>query len=71
MLTEQGKEAARDCLSRSGLVDSTENLATTNANLINAVPPQHVPSKRQKISIDIPVDTLDKVCCLEQIFQRL
>ncbi|XP_076950494.1 crossover junction endonuclease MUS81-like [Bidens hawaiensis] len=61
MLTEQGKEAARDCLSRSGLVDSTENLATPNANLIENVPPQHVSSKRQKKSIDIPVDTLDKL----------
>nr|XP_043617761.1 crossover junction endonuclease MUS81 [Erigeron canadensis] len=30
MLTEQGKEAARDCLSRSGLVDSTEALHTIN-----------------------------------------
>ena len=27
MLTEEGKEAARQCLFRSGLVDSTEKLA--------------------------------------------
>ncbi|KAI3706050.1 hypothetical protein L1987_76303 [Smallanthus sonchifolius] len=78
MLTEQGKEAARDCLSRSGLADSTENLAAidktldlnqnntidpvcNNANLIKNMAPQHVSSKRQKKSIDIPVDTLDKL----------
>ncbi|KAI7733416.1 hypothetical protein M8C21_005165 [Ambrosia artemisiifolia] len=30
MLTEQGKEAARECLSRSGLDDSIENLQVTN-----------------------------------------
>ncbi|KAM0041896.1 hypothetical protein Hdeb2414_s0011g00371661 [Helianthus debilis subsp. tardiflorus] len=78
MLTEQGKEAARECLSRSGLVDSTENLVITNktsdlnqnntidsvcanANPIKNMPPQHVSSKRQKKSIDIPHDTLDKL----------
>ncbi|KAF5805973.1 putative ERCC4 domain, restriction endonuclease type II [Helianthus annuus] len=78
MLTEQGKEAARECLSRSGLVDSTENLVITNktsdlnqnnttdsvcanANPIKNMPPQHVSSKRQKRSIDIPHDTLDKL----------
>ncbi|KAL8253409.1 hypothetical protein R6Q59_037102 [Mikania micrantha] len=33
MLTEQGKEAARDCLSRSGLADFTENLDTMNKTL--------------------------------------
>ncbi|KAK9075102.1 hypothetical protein SSX86_003421 [Deinandra increscens subsp. villosa] len=78
MLTEKGKEAARDCLSRSGLTDSTENLATidktsdlnqnnvidpvcTNADSIKSMPPQRVSSKRQKKSIDIPLDTLDKL----------
>ncbi|KAA8537298.1 hypothetical protein F0562_027015 [Nyssa sinensis] len=29
MLTQEGKESARECLSRSGLVDLTESLATT------------------------------------------
>lgn len=29
MLTEEGREAARECLSRSGLVDSTESLIAT------------------------------------------
>ncbi|KAD4584014.1 hypothetical protein E3N88_21615 [Mikania micrantha] len=78
MLTKQGKEAARDCLSRSGLTDFTENLDTmnktldsnqnntmdlvcTNANFIKSVPPQHTSSKRQKKSIDVPLDTLDKL----------
>ncbi|CAH1446394.1 unnamed protein product [Lactuca virosa] len=44
MLTEQGKEAARDCMLRSGLVDSTDDLATldktsdlTQKNLIDSV----------------------------------
>lgn len=79
MLTEQGKEAACDCLSRSGLADSTEVLATinttldtnqnnmkdpasTHATLIKDVPLQHASSKRQKKAVDIPPDTLDKVC---------
>lgn len=30
MLTEQGKEAARDCLTTSRLSDSTKGLATIN-----------------------------------------
>ncbi|KAK1431401.1 hypothetical protein QVD17_07860 [Tagetes erecta] len=77
MLTDKGKEAARDCLSRSGLADSTENLATAdktvdlpnnrtdpmcaNANLIKNVQPQRSSSKRQKKSLDIPPDALDKL----------
>ncbi|XP_071710748.1 crossover junction endonuclease MUS81 isoform X2 [Rutidosis leptorrhynchoides] len=78
MLTEQGKEAARVCLSRSGLPYSTEGVGTitttvdinqnnikdsvnTHAMVIKDVPPKHVPSKRQKKSVDIPPETLDKL----------
>ncbi|PWA60036.1 restriction endonuclease, type II-like superfamily protein [Artemisia annua] len=74
MLTEQGKEAARDCLARSGLSDSTEGLATinktsdpviepvsTHAQLVEDSPPQRASIKRKKKSVDIPPDTLDKL----------
>ncbi|PWA35310.1 restriction endonuclease, type II-like superfamily protein [Artemisia annua] len=74
MLTQQGKEAARDCLARSGLADSTEGLATinntsdpviepvsTHAQLVEDSPPQRASIKRKKKSVDIPPDTLDKL----------
>ncbi|KAL4557456.1 hypothetical protein LXL04_035633 [Taraxacum kok-saghyz] len=74
MLTEQGKEAARDCMLRSGLVDSTESLATvdlnqnnirdsvrTNAELADDVASSHVTSSSQKRPVVIPPDTLDKL----------
>ncbi|PWA82101.1 restriction endonuclease, type II-like superfamily protein [Artemisia annua] len=61
MLTEQGKEAARDCRARSGLSDSTEGLATinktsdpviepvsTHAQLVEDSPPQRASIMRTR-----------------------
>ncbi|KAI3750799.1 hypothetical protein L2E82_21629 [Cichorium intybus] len=74
MLTELGKEAARDCMLRSGLVDSTDNIDTVDFNqrnlkdtvcirdeLVDDVASQHVSSSWQKKPVEIPPDTLDKL----------
>lgn len=74
MLTELGKEAARDCMLRSGLVDSTDGIDTVDFNqrnlkdtvcirdeLVDDVASQHVSSRWQKKPVEIPPDTLDKL----------
>ncbi|KAI3700705.1 hypothetical protein L2E82_45342 [Cichorium intybus] len=73
MLSELGKEAARDCMLRSGLVDSTDGIDTVDLNqrnlkdtvcirddLVDDVASQHVSSSWQKKPVEIPPDTLDK-----------
>ncbi|KAI3710422.1 hypothetical protein L2E82_40202 [Cichorium intybus] len=73
MLIELGKEAARDCMLRSGLVDSTDGIDTVDLNqrnlkdmvsirdeLVDDVASQHVSSSWQKKPVQIPPDTLDK-----------
>ena len=76
MLSEEGREAARDCLLRSGLVDSTENLVTTerlpNLDASNISDLEFVRadstkeaaivnSSLQKKTIDVPPESLDRV----------
>ena len=76
MLSEEGREAARDCLLRSGLVDSTENLVTTerlpNLDASNISDLEFVcadstkeativNSSLQKKTIDVPPESLDRV----------
>lgn len=74
MLTELGKEAARDCMLRSGLVDSTDGIDTVDFNqrnlkdtvcirdeLVDDVASQHVSSSWKKKPVEIPPDTLDKL----------
>lgn len=77
MLTDEGKEAARECLLRSGLADSMEGLAagaeTSNLDKTNNISGlgyacvdsveelQHVGSSRQKKSFDVPQESLDRV----------
>ncbi|PSS09951.1 Crossover junction endonuclease [Actinidia chinensis var. chinensis] len=75
MLSEEGREAARDCLLRSGLVDSTENLVTTerlpNLDASNISDLEFVRadstkeaaivnSSLQKKTIDVPPESLDR-----------
>ncbi|KAK2979199.1 hypothetical protein RJ640_027493 [Escallonia rubra] len=74
MLTEQGKEAARDCLSRSGLGDNREALDTgdrspeislpylecARAGLLKEVALPYAASSRQKESINVPPESLDR-----------
>ncbi|KAK3011638.1 hypothetical protein RJ639_011213, partial [Escallonia herrerae] len=74
MLTEQGKEAARDCLSRSGLGDNTEALGSgdrspeislpylegAHARSLKEVALPYAASSRQKESINVPPESLDR-----------
>ena len=76
MLTQEGQEAARECLMRSGLVNPPENLA--NAEVypdqgahstpdIDFTPPEkEVPStstglSRHRKSMDVPPESLERV----------
>lgn len=54
MLTEQGKEAARDCMLRSGLVDSTDDLATLDKT-------SDLTQKNLKDSVCIDAELVDDV----------
>ncbi|KAK9283618.1 hypothetical protein L1049_011868 [Liquidambar formosana] len=76
MLTEEGKEAARECLMRSGLVNSIENMATTEKVLnldrhnvsdleFSRIAPKEVTSQsvglsRQKKDIDVPLESIQR-----------
>ncbi|KAK3001824.1 hypothetical protein RJ639_022453 [Escallonia herrerae] len=74
MLTEQGKEAARDCLLRSGLGDNTDALGTgdrspeislpylegARAGSLKEVGLPYAASSRQKESFNVPPKSLDR-----------
>ncbi|KAL6981030.1 Crossover junction endonuclease mus81 [Sarracenia purpurea var. burkii] len=76
MLTEEGREAARECLLRSGLVDSSENLITTGVSDLDSrklsnlefarsdiskeVTLKSANSSLLKKSIDVPPEALDR-----------
>ncbi|KAM7472572.1 hypothetical protein LguiA_010755 [Lonicera macranthoides] len=80
MLTDEGKEAARECLLRSGLDDSMDGLAagaeTLNLDKTNNISGpgyacadsveelQHIGSSRQTKSFDVPQESLDRFVCM-------
>ena len=75
MLTQEGQEAARECLMRSGLVNPAENLANAEVYSdqgahtpdIDFTPPEkEVPStstglSRRRKSMDVPLESLERV----------
>jgi crossover junction endonuclease MUS81 len=76
MLTQEGQEAARECLMRSGLADPAENLANEEgfsdqgansmprldfAPLEKEVASTSAGLSRHKKSIDVPLESLERV----------
>jgi len=75
MLTQEGKEAASDCLARSGMAESVEKSAsveipsyTDNQNSLDVEPNGHdmesevlSPLTQQKKPMDVPLDCLGRV----------
>ncbi|GJX54064.1 hypothetical protein Tco_0282433 [Tanacetum coccineum] len=58
ILTEQGKEVARDCLSRSGLADSTEGIATIDNSSDPLIEP--ISTHAQLVSEDFQLEYLQQ-----------
>lgn len=75
MLTQEGKEAASDCLSRSGMTESLEKSASVEnplhmdkENSLDMEPDSHdmepevmSPLTQRKKPIDVPLDSLERV----------
>lgn len=76
MLTQEGREAAHECLLRSGLADPIENLAATETTYLgtsNVLDLEfdhadldeedtiHSCLNGQKKSVDVPLESLEKV----------
>lgn len=75
MLTQEGKEAASDCLARSGMAESVEKSASVeisscmdNQNSLDVEPNDHdmesevlSPLIQQKKRMDVPLDCLGRV----------
>jgi len=78
MLTEEGKEAACDCLKRSGMAESLDKSASVEIPLhmdkqnsldieVNAYDLESEvtsPLNHQKKPLDVPLDSLERVCHL-------
>jgi len=78
MLTEEGKEAACDCLKRSGMAESLDKSASVEIPLhmdkqnssdieVNAYDLESEvtsPLNHQKKPLDVPLDSLERVCFL-------
>lgn len=80
MLTDEGRKAARECLMRSSLPDPIEDLAdTTNSEAVTCNVPipldashildagvtlHAVGLSEHKKSIDVPLESLERVCIL-------
>lgn len=78
MLTHEGREAARECLMRSGLTDSidilpveqdsdldacnTPDLELANSSSSAEVTLQSVSLSQQSKSVDVPLASLERVC---------
>ena len=69
MLTQEGQEAARECLMRSGFPDTSENTANSEGpsdlNLVNVDSAEEETMSpvdlRRKKSTDIPLEYIEKV----------
>lgn len=78
MLTEEGKEAACDCLKRSGMAESLDKSASVEISVhmdkqnsldieVSAYDLESEvtsPLNRQKKPLDVPLDSLERVCFL-------
>jgi len=81
MLTDEGRETARECLIRSRMEDPGDNLAnlegSSDPNMLNTSDMESahpdsargatftsVALSRQKKSIDVPLESLERVCLL-------
>jgi len=81
MLTDEGRETARECLIRSCMEDPGDNLAnlegSSDPNMLNTSDMESahpdsargatftsVALSRQKKSIDVPLESLERVCLL-------